>query len=260
MIFGSGIAEEYHMRWFLQHLPQTGVFIRALGLDLVGMQIAGPKSRELLSRIVDRDVSNAAFRFMDIARVDVGMLPAIVGRVSYTGDLGYEIWVKPEHQRALLDMLRTQGEGLGLKPFGARAFNSMRLEKSFGSWSREYRPIYTPFEAGLDRFVALDKGPFIGSEALKTAPKSLVLTSFAIEATDADVLGDEPILRDGAVVGWVTSGGYAHGSKASVALGYVRAEAHDAAARYQIEVLGEAREAKVLLEPLFDPTGSRMRG
>jgi dimethylglycine dehydrogenase len=260
MIFGSGLAEDYHMRWFLAHLPESGVSVRSLGLDLVGIQIAGPRSRALLAKLVDRDVGQGAFRFMDIARMDVGMLPAIVGRVSYTGDLGYEIWVKPEHERALLLMLEAEGAELGLQPFGSRAFNALRLEKSFGSWSREYRPIYTPFEAGLDRFVALEKGPFIGSEALKHSEKKLQLSTFVIEATDADVLGDEPILLGDAVVGWVTSGGYAHGSKASVALGYVKIEAHDPAARYRIEVLGEPRAAHIILEPLFDPKSERMRG
>lgn len=101
MIFGSGLAEQYHMRWFQAHLPEAGVIMRAHGLDLVGLQVAGPKSRELLSRLVDADLSKEAFPFMAVGRFNVGILPALIGRVTYTGDLGYEIWVKPEHQRAV---------------------------------------------------------------------------------------------------------------------------------------------------------------
>jgi dimethylglycine dehydrogenase len=263
MIFGSGLAEQYHMRWFLGRLPSSGVTVHAHGLDLVGLQIAGPKSRALLSRLVARDLSKEAFPFMAFDRFDVGTIPAIVGRVTFTGDLGYELWVKSEHQRALFDLLVKEGAEFGLRPFGGRALNSMRLEKSFGSWSREYRPIYTPWEAGLDRFVSTQKPDFIGRDAMmraRDAGPSRRLATFVIEASDADVIGDEPIWRDGKVVGWVTSGGYAHYSKASVALGYVDAGAHDADAPYEIEIIGERRAAKMAGEPLFDPKGARMRG
>ncbi|WP_413990141.1 GcvT family protein [Labrys okinawensis] len=263
MIFGSGLAEQYHMRWFQAHLPESGVTLRAHGLDLVGLQIAGPKSRELITRVVDEDLSKEAFPFMAFGRFNVGTVPAIVGRVTYTGDLGYELWVKPEHQRTLFDLLVKEGADLGLKLFGGRALNSLRLEKSFGSWSREYRPIYTPWEAGLERFVSTQKPDFIGRDAMlkaRDAGPTRKLATFVVDALDADVIGDEPIWRDGKVVGWVTSGGYAHHSKASVALGYVEAAAFDAAAPYEIEIIGERRGAKVAAEPLFDPKGSRMRG
>jgi dimethylglycine dehydrogenase len=263
MIFGSGLAEQYHMRWFQAHLPDQGVQLRAHGLDLVGLQIAGPRSRELLSRFVSRDISKEAFPFMAFGRFDVGTIPAIVGRVTYTGDLGYELWVKPEHQRALFDLLTKEGADLGIRLFGGRALNSLRLEKSFGSWSREYRPIYTPWEAGLERFVSTQKPDFIGRDAMlrdRDAGPVRKLATFVVDAADADVIGDEPIWRDGKVVGWVTSGGYAHHSRASVALGYVEAGAFDAAAPYEIEIIGETRAARIAAEPLFDPKGVRMRG
>jgi dimethylglycine dehydrogenase len=262
MIFGSGLAETYHMRWFLSRLPASGVDIRALGLGLVGLQVAGPRSRELLARLVDSDLSTDAFPFMAVGRFLIGMIPALVGRVTYTGDLGYEIWVKPEHQRALFDLLMRTGGDLGIRLFGARALNSLRLEKSFGSWSREYRPIYTPWEAGLHRFVATQKPGFIGRDALLAArdagPRHRLAT-FVVDAADADVIGDEPIWQDDQVAGWVTSGGYAHHSKASVALGYLKAEAFAPDAGYAIEIIGERRPARLVTEPLFDPSGSRMR-
>jgi dimethylglycine dehydrogenase len=262
MLFGSGSAEAYHMRWFLAH-AEAGVTVRRLGLDLVGLHVAGPRSRDLLAALVDRDVSNAAFPFMSIAEMEVGVVPALVGRVSFTGDLGYEIWVKPERLIALHDAVLAAGAPLGLVHFGARAFNALRLEKAFGTWSREYRPIYTPFEAGLDRFVSFQKPDFIGREALlrhRDAGPARRLCAFRVEATDSDPLGDEPIWRERRVVGWVTSGGYAHPSQASVALGYVETPAFEVDAPYEIEMIGERRPARILAEPLFDPKGLSMRG
>ena len=143
-VFGSGIAEQYHLRWFEAHLPPTGVAIRALRTELLGLGIAGPKARELLSRVCRDDVSNAALPFLSFRALDVAMLPARVGRISFTGELGYEIWVPADCQLALYEALVAAGADLGLVHFGARALNSLRLEKSFGNWAREYRPIYTP--------------------------------------------------------------------------------------------------------------------
>jgi dimethylglycine dehydrogenase len=264
LIFGSGIAEQYHMRWFLHQAPDRGVSIRALGLDLLGLQIAGPKSRELLARVTDRDVSHSAFRFMAIDCFHVGALPATVSRVTFTGDLGYELWIRPEYQRSLYDLLIEAGEDLGIRPFGGRALNSLRLEKNWGTWAREYRPTYTPWEAGLGRFVDADKPGFIGRDPLLTArdagPERQLL-AFVVDAADADVIGDEPVWRGEEVVGWVTSGGYAHWSGRSVALGYVRTDAVDSSADdYSIEIIGDRRPARIQGEPLFDPEGQRMRG
>ncbi len=262
-IAGSGIAEQYHMRWFQQHLPKTGVTLRAASYDNCGLQIAGPKSRELLARLTQRDVSREAFRFMAIDEIDLGMIHAKVGRVSFTGSLGFEIWVRPEFLLALFNLLLEAGEDLGLRLFGGRALNALRIEKNWGSWAREYRPIYTPFEAGLERFVAPEKGDFIGRDKLieagQAGPQRL-LTTFAVEALDADVISDEPVWRDNEVVGWITSGGYAHYSKTSVAMGYVRADAFDANAGYEIEIIGERRPARVLNQPLYDPNAEVLRG
>jgi dimethylglycine dehydrogenase len=146
------------------------------------------------------DVSNAAFRFMDFREMDVASVPTMVNRITYAGDLGYEIWVRPEYQRRLYDKLTEAGADLGLKNFGMRALLSLRLEKNFPTWYRELRPIYGPFEAGLDRFVDLKKNHFIGRDAAlrekEDGPK-LTRVTMAVDADDADVLGDEPIWHDG---------------------------------------------------------------
>jgi dimethylglycine dehydrogenase len=264
-IFGSGVAEEYHGRWFERHLPADGrVRLYAEGLGLTGLSIAGPAARDVLATVVAEDVGADAFRFLDIRRMDVGMVPALVGRISFTGDLGYEMWVRPEHLRTLFTTLQAAGAPHGLRLFGARALDALRLEKSFGSWAREYRPIYGPAEAGMDPFVKLD-GTFIGRDAAaveRAAGPERRLVTFTVDATDADVVGDEPIWHGDEAVGWVTSGGYAHWSQASVALGYVPAALigdGTAADAFDIEVLGDRRAARLLTEPLFDPAGKRMR-
>ncbi|MES0045092.1 FAD-dependent oxidoreductase [Mesorhizobium sp. M0091] len=263
-IAGSGIAEQYHMRWFEAHLPaDSSVRMEALGQKLTGLAIAGPKAREVLAKVSRADVANTAFPFMAVAKMDIGMAPCLVGRVSYTGDLGYEIWVAPEYQRAAFQALMAAGAEFGLGLFGSRALNALRLEKNYGSWAREYRPIYGPLEAGLDRFVAYGKdADFIGKTGALAERKQggkLRLRTFILDADDADVIGDEPIWYGGAVRGWVTSGGYAHHSKKSVAIGYVPKEIADKSDGFEIELLGKRHAARVQAAPLFDANFERMR-
>ncbi|HEV8018233.1 MAG TPA: FAD-dependent oxidoreductase [Steroidobacteraceae bacterium] len=265
LVWGSSQAQIYHLRWFEQHLPRDGsVRVRRLGQELVGVSIAGPRARELLARLTDEDVSASALRFLDHRRLDVANVPAMINRLTYTGDLGFEIWVAPEYLRRLYASIQEAGRDLGLINFGIRALLSLRLEKNFPTWYRELRPIYGPFEAALDRFVDLSKPDFLGREAAlreKETGGALRRVSFVVEATDADVLGDEPIWRDGKVIGWVTSGGYGHFVDRSLAQGYVpRALAADAAhGAFEVEILGERRAATITPEPLFDPQGVRMR-
>ena len=266
LMWGSSQAQKYHMRWFEQHLPTDGsVRIRRYDMGMVGLSIAGPKSREVLERLTDEDVSNAAFPFMAHRAMDIGHCPAIVNRVTYTGDLGYEIWVAPEYQYRLYQDILRAGKPSGIITFGMRALLSMRLEKNFPTWYRELRPIYGAFEAGLDRFVDLTKTGFIGREAAAAEKASggvLRRVTFEVDAKTADVLGDEPIWHGGKVAGWVTSGGYAHYVRKSLAQGYVpKALAADIGkGAFEVEILGENRKATILLEPPFDPKGERMRG
>jgi dimethylglycine dehydrogenase len=266
LMWGSSQAQKYHMRWFEQHLPADGsVHVHRYDMSLVGLSIAGPRSRELLQRLTDEDVSNAAFPFMAHRSMDIAHVPALINRVTYTGDLGYEIWVRPEYQRRLYAEIKAAGRDLGLVDFGMRALLSMRLEKNFPTWFRELRPIYGAFEAGLDRFVDLSKNDFIGREAAakeKASGGTLRRVTFVVDAATADVLGDEPIWHGGKVVGWVTSGGFAHFVDRSLAQGYVPKElARDLGqGAFEIEIIGDNRKASIITEPLFDPEGRRMRG
>ena len=229
---------------------------------MTGLSIAGPSSRDLLSSIANEDISAESFRFLDIKNMALGMIPSLVGRITFTGDLGYEIWVPSSLQSQLYDLLNDVGKEFDMSLFGLRALDSMRFDKNFGSWATEYRPIYDPLEAGLNNFVKFDKENFVGKESLtavfEEGPRRK-LSAFVVDADNSDVLGDEPIWHDGKVVGWATSGGYAHWSQASCALGYLPSELSGVDEGFEIEVLGTLREAKRINEPLFDPKGSRMR-
>jgi dimethylglycine dehydrogenase len=267
-VFGSLPAEVHHSRWFRHHLPADGsVRFEVLGLQLTGLSVTGPRARDVLAALTDEDLSTGAFRFMDVRHIDIGMVPALVARINYSGDLGYELWVAPEYQRELFDRVMAAGEPHGLRLFGMRALMSLRLEKSYGTWFREYRPIYTVPEAGIGHYVKLDH-EFIGRAAYEAevaagepARKLVALVVEPDPDDPADVIGDEPIWHDDAVVGWVTSGGYGHHVRQSIALGYVPTALLDAEGdgRFEIEIIGRRRPARLRREPLFDPAGARMR-
>jgi dimethylglycine dehydrogenase len=262
LLTASYAAQDYHMRWFEAHLPPKGVALRNMSLRRVGFQIAGPRARDLLARVTTDDVSNESLPFLSAREMDVGLVPAIVCRVTYTGDLGYEIYVAPRYQVALYEALRAAGEDLGLRPFGMRAMMSLRLEKSFGAWLREYRPDYTAAETGLDRFIDFKKNDFIGRDAAvreRDEPPERTLCAFVVDANDADVWADEPIWKDDKVVGFVTSGGYAHYVDESVALGMLPRDLAGEGETFEIEILGERRPARMITEALLDPEGARMR-
>jgi dimethylglycine dehydrogenase len=255
-------AESYYRRWFERYPPPAGVTVRPCAMEYTGLSVAGPRSRALLQGLTHADLSSSAFPFLTFRQIDVGMIPALVGRISFSGDLGYEIWVTSEYQRALYELLVAAGAEQGLRCFGGRALNTLRLEKSFGTWAREYRPIYGPYEAGLGRFVDLNKGDFVGRAAAleeRDGGGALRLVTFTVDAADADASGDEPIWHEDRVVGWVTSGAYGHSVRQSLALGYVPAALAQAEAGFEIEILGERRKARRHDGALFDPQGARMR-
>jgi len=262
-IAGSGIAEDYHMRWFERHLPEDGsVSIVEHGAGVTGVSIAGPNARKVLEAVTDSNVGPDDFKFMAIREMNIGLAPALVGRVSFTGDLGYEIWCDPEYLAHIFDQLMAAGKEYDIRLFGSRALNALRLEKSYGSWASEYRPIYDPVECGLDRFVASDKdADFIGKSGLQSNKQNqkVSLRTFIIDSDNADAVSDEPIFFKGEVKGWVTSGGFAHGSGVSVALGYVPAEIADEIDGWEIEIIGDRRKARLQTTALFDPDNIKIR-
>jgi dimethylglycine dehydrogenase len=263
-VTASFAAQAYHMRWFEQHLPDSGVILENVSKSRIGFQIAGPKAQELMNRVTRVDVSTAAMPFLSVREIDVGQCQAIVQRVSYTGDRGYEIYVPWHNQAALYDILSEAGSDLGLRPFGMRAMMSLRLDKSFGSWMREFKPDYTPLETGLDRFIDYDKpADFIGKKAALAEREQGVsrrLCTFEVDAQDADAVAWEPIWHDGAVVGYVTSGGYSHHAQKSIAFGFLPVELVQEGREVEIEILGDMIKAKLYQAPLYDPGNEYLRG
>ena len=259
----SYTSQDDHLRWFERH-AEPGVSVENASDRITGFQIAGPRAREVLAQVADQDVSAAAFRFMDARQMRIGMVDCLVQRLSYTGDLGYEIFCDPIVQRQLWSVLSEAGGPFGMVPFGMRAMMSLRLDKFFGSWQREFSPDYTAAETGLDRFISFKKeADFMGraaAEAERDRPPARQLCAFAVDATDADVVGYEPIWLDGSVKGFCTSGGYSHTADRSIAFAFVpRVDLKDDLVCH-IEVLGERRRAVRLTEVLFDADGARMRG
>jgi len=265
-LFGSQAAEVHHPRWFLAHLPEgSPIRFETLSLSMVGLTVAGPRSRDVLQKLTDTSLATKDFPFMSFRRVNIGMAPVWLSRMTYTGDLGYEIWIAPEYQRYLFDLIWDAGKEFDMRLFGFRALITMRLEKNFGTWYREFRPIYTPLESGMERAMKFDHD-FIGRAAveaeMKTGPaRKLVMFRVDVDKDKpADVLGDEPVFHNGEVVGWITSGGYAHYSGVSLALGYIPAAlAVEGTTGFEIEIIGNMRPAHLQLEPVLDPSGSRMR-
>ncbi|MGH6895563.1 MAG: GcvT family protein [Geminicoccaceae bacterium] len=262
MIVGSGAAERFHLRWFEEHLPKTGVTVRPISTERLGFAIAGPRSRELVARVAGEDIAADALPFFSIRRMDIGCAPALVARVSFTGELGFEIYVDAAYELAVYDALVQAGEDLGLVHFGGRALNALRLEKSFGAWLREYTPDCTPQQAGLARFIDFEKGDFVGREAAlrqRDQEPSHRLVTLVVDAADADAYGDEPVLAENRVVGFVTSGGYGHTVGASIALAYIEPRFVVPEVALRVTILGEDRPARIATLPLYDPGGARMR-
>ena len=263
VLFGSGAMQVAHGRWFEQNLPDSGVTYRNRSDEFDGFGISGPRSRELLSRLTRDDVSPEAFRFRDIRETFVAGVPALLARVSFSGELGYEIHVAPPYLLRLFEELEAHGADLGLKLYGMRALMSLRLEKSWGAWTMEYRPDFTAAQSGLDFFIDWDS-EFIGREAAleeaERGPDKRLVTMVVETRENIDAGGDEAILRDGEAVGYVTSGGYAHYVDKSVALGYLPVELAKAGEQVEIEINGVFCPATVQGEPLYDPKGERMRG
>ena len=301
LIFGSLSATKYHMRWFEKHSKfYKSLKIKRFDMTLHGLSIAGPNSRKVLQKLVDEDISNSKFQFMSFREVDVNGAPCMINRLSYSGDLGYEIWMAPEYQRKVYRGIKKQGAEFNIKDFGMRALLSMRLEKNFPSWFAELRPIYGPYESRMERFIKINKPKFIGQKAAKQellhGPK-ISRTSFIIDADTSDVSGDEPIWaktekdydfidpphkhgakrfnskgnelsssnsqQDGKwkVVGWVTSGGYAHSIKASMAQGYIPTDLSQITQKglFEIEILGKRYPCQIMDNPPFDPLGKCMK-
>jgi dimethylglycine dehydrogenase len=258
----SYYLQDWHGRWFAQHLPPSGVELRNITDGWMGFSVSGPESRAILERLAHEDVSNAAFPFLAVRPMDVGSVRGVVGRLSLTGELGYEIVVPANQHRTSFEELREAGQPHGLRLIGDYAIDSLRLEKGYGIWNAEFTQAYTPGMSGLDRWVAFDKGEFIGREAAvrdREEGPAQRLVLLQVDAADAEASSDEGIWVGDRLAGFVTSGAYGHHVGKSLALGYVDREVAEAGSELTVYVVGEARPAKILPEPPYDPAGAKLR-
>ena len=263
MMIGSGMAERYHRRFFDMVPLPDGTGFEVATPRIAGFNVAGPRSREMLAGLTDADLSNEGWRFMRSRRIAVGGVDCLAIRVSFTGDLGWELHCAVDDQVVLYETLLEAAAAHGGGPVGGRALGALRIEKGYGSWGREYSPEYWPQEAGLHGLIKLDKN-FLNKEAylkISNTPPRESLTMFEVDVTDnADANGGEPIfLADGTPVGRVTSGSYGYTVGKSLAIGYAREGVVRAGDRVEIFILGKPHAATVLEKPPFDAGGERLR-
>lgn len=261
MIIGSGMAERYHQRfWDMVPMP-AGVTFESLTDAMCGFNVAGPMSRNLLQRLTNTSLATADFPFMRSKQIELAGIDCLALRVSFTGDLGWELHCKTEDQLCLYNALLEAGRPYGAGPVGGRALMSLRIEKGYGSWSREYSPEYWPQEVGLEALIKLDKD-FLHKDAYLAikdkAPREILSIIEILDTTKADATGGEPIFdMDGNGVGRVTSGTYGYGVKKSLALCYLKNVSPGD--EVKVMVIGLPHKGIVLKEPPFDPKGALLR-
>ncbi len=262
MMIGSGMAERYHQRFFnMVDLPEGTTFEVATN-RIAGFNVAGPKSRELLQRLTNADLSNGGFRFMRSRTIEVAGVTCLAIRVSFTGDLGWELHCAENDQIRLYSALLEAAKDFGGGPVGGRALGALRIEKGYGSWGREYSQEYWPQEVGLAGLIKLDKD-FLHKDAylaIKDNTPREVLSIFEVDVTDADATGGEPIFTsDGTPVGRVTSGAFGYSVRKSLAIGYADPKEAQPGDTVEVFILGKPHKARLLAEPPFDPAGHRLR-
>ncbi len=261
-IMGSYYLRAWHMRWFQDHM-RDGVTVRDISDAVVGFSLSGPKARDVLAAVSHADVDGAALPFMSCTTLDIGMIRAKVARLSVAGELGFEINCSSAEHIMLRRTLLEAGKAFGIREIGFNAVLSLRLEKSFGIWSTEFRQEYTPRMTGMDRWIAWDKGDFIGREAAlgerNGGAPSHVQATLEIDSPDADASGYEPIWSDGRRVGYITSGGYGHTLGKSLAMALIEPAFATVGTEVQTHIVGAERSARVVPPSPYDPDGKAMR-
>jgi dimethylglycine dehydrogenase len=261
-MLSAAVAEIHDYDWLdLQILPAENVSIRNLTNDFGVLVISGPRSRDVLSKLTDADLSNEAFRWMSGKSIEVSGIPVRALRVSYVGELGWELHHPLAKMETLYDALMDSGAEYGIANFGTYAMNSLRMEKAYKGWGVELTTEITPMEAGLERFVDFSKC-FLGREA--TLSRKLLgittkLVYVSVETSDSDCLGNEPVLDGEQIIGVTTSGAYGHSVKQSLAFAYVKPQYAEPGTKFEIRLLGQKHFATVLKDAAYDPQNLRLR-
>jgi dimethylglycine dehydrogenase len=263
-LVSAGAWQRLDHDWIRKHTPEDGSvrfddLTNAIGV----LVVTGPKARALLQRVSDTDFSNAAFPWLSGQEILVGLAPAKALRVNFVGELGWELHHPIEYQNHIFDALMTAGADLGLKPFGIRAMDSMRIEKSYRLIGSELSIEYAADESGLERFVHPDKGDFIGRDALLAWRERGFANQFVTlevhDVTDADALGNNPIYADGRLVGRATGGNYGFRLEKSLALAMVRPEHSQIGTELEMTILDRRHPVTVIPESPYDPDNQRLK-
>ncbi len=260
-IMGSYYLRAWHMRWFNDHMDER-VNVRDLGEEMAGFALTGPNSRKVIEKLCHEDIGSLAF--MGCGDFDVGMVRAKIARMSVAGELGFEINCRMGDHVKLRRILLEAGAGFELKEYGFNAMLSLRLEKSFGIWSAEFTQGYTPGETGMDRWIAWNKSEFIGKDAAIAERDgngpSKILVTLDVNSKDADASGFEPVWSKGEKIGFVTSGGYGHTTRKSLAMALVHPDHAKPGSDLSVHIVGVECDAKVIKSSPHDPDGKAMRG
>jgi len=254
---------QHDAAWIRAHAPGDGsVLVEDVTSRFACLGLWGPAARDLLQPLAEADLGNDAFPYMRARQVSVGNVPCLAVRVTYVGELGWELYCPSEFGRRLWDTIWDAGAEHGLVAGGYKAIDSLRLEKGYRVWGSDITPDETPYEAGLGFAVKLDKGDFIGREALVAAqeqPLERKLACLVLDDPRSVALGSEPVRMDGEILGRVTSGGYGYTVERSIAYAYVPAESADPGREVEVEIFGEWVPGRIAEEPLWDPAGERIR-
>ncbi len=263
IITGTAFGQ-HDMSWLSLNMPEDGsVTIEDVGSSYACLGLWGPKARKILEKVTTDDISSANFPYMTARRITVGDVPLLASRVTYVGELGWEFYCPMEYGLRLWDILWEAGRPEGIVAAGYKAIDTLRLEKGYRYWSSEISPDYTPYEAGLGFAVKLDKGDFIGREALlkqKEAGLKQKLCCLTLSDSQTIALGKEPIRSaEGRIIGWVAAGGYGYSVGKSIIYSYLPIEFSKVGTKLEIEFFGEQVGAAVVQSPLWDPKGERIR-
>ncbi|MEM7114284.1 MAG: FAD-dependent oxidoreductase [Chloroflexota bacterium] len=279
MLLSAAAAEYHDWQWLTENLDVDyvrqvsngrsdvavgdGVMIRNLTGSHTAIHLAGPRSRDILAKVTDANLDNKSFPWLAVRQITIGMAQVTAVRVTFTGELGYELHLPTEYARGVYDRLVAAGEEFGMVHFGLLATESLRLEKCYRGWKADLITEFTPLESGLERFVRFDKGDFLGREALlarKEAGYRKRFVPLIVDSEIADAHTGDPIYAGDALIGVVTSAGYGHTIEKSIAMGFVNVEYGEPGTELEISIIGTRRPAVVVTEPIFDPEHKRPRG
>jgi len=261
VLTGGGVGP-HDLAWIRQHAPtSSAVDIRDMSGQYTTLGLWGPRARDILQQLCEEDISNSAFPFYTVRPLHIDCVPALALRLSYAGELGWEIYAPIEYGLRLWDLLWEAGKPCGLVAGGAGAFDSLRLEKGYRLWGSDIHSEYNPFEAGLGWAVRLNKGYFLGRDALIAAKDKVTrkLCCMTLDEPDALALGKEPLLIDGVTVGYVTSANYGYSVGQYIVYGYLPARHAQPGTKVQVQYFGRRQWGTVREEPLFDPGNTRMK-